>query len=407
MKRPLLIRLSIGFVSLVALGGLALVSVANAKPGAAAPSAAKSSAPPPIRHVWIIELENETFGYTFGSPTPAPYLAKTLASKGALLSQYYGIGHDSLDNYIAQVSGQAPNFQTGQDCEIFTEFYQFEGENFDKFTKDGQLSGDGCVYPDYVPTIGNQLTANGDTWKAYMEDMGIRPHRDGTVATSEGPACGHPPLNQVDLTDTTGPADDSYAARHNPWVYFHSIIDNQAYCDAHVVSLSPLAQDLQSLAATPNYSWISPNTCNDAHDVPKCQDGSAGGPKRSDAFLKHWVPLIMASPAYQANGLIVITFDESGKDSQAQACCGEVVSSGLTDPSHPNTNEPGLYGPGGGRTGAVLLSPYITPGTVTDRPYNHYSFLRSTEQLFHLRYLGDAHQKGVVAFGPDVYTNWP
>ena len=233
---------------------------------------------PPIRHVWIIDLENESFGYTFGKAghKQAPYLTRTLPSRGALLSNYYGIGHDSLDNYIAQISGQAPDYQTGQDCEYFEQFIQFGGENFDKWTKYGQLSGDGCVYPRYVRTVANQLTARHLTWRAYEQNMGIDPHRDGTTRTAHGPACGHPPLNKIDLTDTTGPANDSYATRHDPFVYFHSIIGNQAYCDAHVVDLRPLAGSLKHLSATPNYSFITPDTCADAHDTPRCQNGAEG-----------------------------------------------------------------------------------------------------------------------------------
>ena len=64
--------------------------------------------------------------------------------------------------------------------------------------------------------------------------------------------------------------------------------------------------------------------------------------------------------------MIVIVFDESGSDDNAGACCGEVDGLGFDDPSHPNMNEPGLYGPGGGRVGAVLLSKYIRPGTVSN-----------------------------------------
>ena len=48
--------------------------------------------------------------------------------KGAYLKNYFGIGHDSLDNYIAEIAGQAPNYQTNQDCEIFSKFLQFSGE---------------------------------------------------------------------------------------------------------------------------------------------------------------------------------------------------------------------------------------------------------------------------------------
>jgi phosphatidylinositol-3-phosphatase len=142
----------------------------------------------------------------------------------------------------------------------------------------------------------------------------------------------------------------------------------------------------------------------DGHDWPKCQNGEPGRLPRVDQFLKQWIPQITDSPAYQANGLIIITFDESGSDENASACCGEVDGLGFDDPSHPNLNEPGLYGPGGGRVGAVLLSKYIRPGTVSNHPYNHYSMLRSVEDLFGLSHIGDAKMPQVHAFGADVYT---
>ena len=325
-------------------------------------------------------------------------------AKGALLKGYYGIGHDSLDNYIAEISGQAPNYQTNQDCEYFSKFLQFGGENFDKWTKDGQLSGDGCVYPEYVRNIASQLTAHGRSWKSYNQQMGNDPARDGTTATAHGPACGHPKLGTVDQTDVTGPAHDSYATRHNPFVYFENIIGSPAYCDSHVVTLQPLSHDLAHASTTPAYSWITPDTCADGHDTPTCQDGAKGGLGQVDRFLATWVPRIMGSPAYRQGGLVFITFDESGDDTDATACCGEKDSLGFTDPSHPNVNEPGLYGPGGGRVGAVALSPFIKPGTRTGVDYNHYSLLKTVEKIFGLPLLGDARQPQVRAFGPDVFT---
>ncbi len=362
---------------------------------------------PPIKHVWVINLENESSSYTFGAAGHrfAPYLTKTLVSQGAFLRDYYGTGHDSLDNYVAEISGQAGNYMMNEDCGIYAPFIQFGGENFDKWTKDGQLSGEGCVFPKYVPTIASQLDAKGLSWRQYAQDMGNDPHRDGTVKTSQGPACGHPPLGGVDLTDTTGPANDSYATRHNPFMYFRAITDDTQLCDSHVLSLRPFEASLHSVATTANYSMVTPNTCFDGHDWPKCQNGEPGRLPRVDQFLKKWIPVITDSPAYQANGLIIITFDESGSDEDASACCGEVDGLGFDDPSHPNLNEPGLYGPGGGRVGAVLLSKYIRPGTVTSRPYNHYSMLRSVEDLFGLSHIGDAQMPQVRSFGADVYTN--
>jgi hypothetical protein len=65
---------------------------------------------------------------------------------------------------------------------------------------------------------------------------------------------------------------------------------------------------------------------------------------------------------------------------------------------------PGIFGPGGGRTGAVVISPWTKPGTTNDQAYNHYSLLRSVEDLFGLAHLGYAGAPGLRAFGPDVFT---
>src|SRR6059058_5202578 len=86
---------------------------------AGAPSA---PAAPPIKHVFTIVLENKGFDETFGPSSPAKYLSKTLPSQGELLTQYYGIGHASLDNYIAMVSGQSPTPDNQADCPFYHDF---------------------------------------------------------------------------------------------------------------------------------------------------------------------------------------------------------------------------------------------------------------------------------------------
>jgi phosphatidylinositol-3-phosphatase len=98
--------------------------------------------------------------------------------------------------------------------------------------------------------------------------------------------------------------------------------------------------------------------------------------------------------------MIVITFDEAST-SDSSACCGE--KSGKSA-SHPNVTEPGQNGPGGGRVGAIVLSPFVQPGTVSQVDYNHYSLLRSIEDIFGLSHLGDAAMPQVRSFGADVYT---
>lgn len=349
-----------------------------------AATTARASAPPPIKHVFIIVLENKLYEKTFGPNSEAPYLADTMVKAGALLTQYYGIGHYSLDNYIAIISGQAPNPATQADCGKFVEFAETG------MADNGQVIGKGCVYPAHVQTVANQLEARGLTWRGYMEDMGNDP-------TRESATCGHARIGEGDMTEGAQKASpghplDQYAAKHDPFVYFHSIIDSPT-CDHNVVPLTRLKADLASASSTPNYVFIAPNLCRDGHDS-KCVSGEKGGLTAANGFLREWVPVIRNSPAFR-DGLLIVTFDEA-QGSDATACCDEQPG--------PNTKAPGIQGPGGGRIGAVLISPFIEPGTVSNSPYNHYSMLRSVEDIFGLDHLGYAGQDGLKPFGADVYT---
>ena len=98
--------------ALILLAGLLLWTVLPAQ---------AADAPAKPGHVFIIVLENEGYHITFGENSPAKYL-KSLVKQGAVLPNYYGIGHFSLDNYLAMISGQAPNPVTQADCDDFTDF---------------------------------------------------------------------------------------------------------------------------------------------------------------------------------------------------------------------------------------------------------------------------------------------
>jgi hypothetical protein len=363
--------------------------VAGVVVGLSASSAlAASSAPPSVPlagkfqvgHVFVIVLENESAAVTFGPTSPAPYLSKTLTAKGAFLPNYYGVGHASLDNYIAMISGQAPNPSTQADCGVFANFTA--GGSLGSF---GQQPGSGCVYPSNVMTLAQQFLDNDLTWRDYNEDMGADP-------TRETATCGHPMVGQPDHTEVATPTD-MYASRHDPFVYFHSIIDNAKLCDSHVVNLEALPKDLAHVSSTANYTFITPNLCDDGHDA-NCANGETGGLPRADAFLKTWVPKITASQAFKEDGLLLVTFDEAAS-SDASSCCGEIPG--------PAAPEPGDTGPGGGRTGAVILSPCTAPGTVTNTAYNHYTMLGSIENIFGLSHLGYAGLPHSTYFGKDIY----
>jgi phosphatidylinositol-3-phosphatase len=373
-----------------------------------------------VKHVFVIVLENKNFDDTFGTSTQDPYLQKTLVPMGALLRQYYGTGHVSLDNYLSMISGQAPTQDTDNDCmpEISSAVPNFNDVNQIGTTPDGQvIAKGGCIYAQQIKTLPDQLVERGLTWKGYMEDMGNDP-------TRESATCGHPKIGMG--TDSTHafeapsaavPLGDGYATRHDPFMYFHSIIDSPT-CATHVVNLNQLTADLERLTTTPNYVFITPNLCNDGHDGSgtgakgkTCVNGEPGGLASADAFLKKWVPKILASPAYQKDGLIIITFDESNYEVNTttdphtgqkivditfpgQTCCGQQPGPNLTGvrPSrHTFVDTPQLKqsfvidGFGGDRIGAVLLSPFVKPGAVSDTPYNHYSLLRSLEDVFQLK----------------------
>ena len=345
-----------------------------------------NAAPPRIGHVVVIVLENQSFSVTFGKDTPAPYLGKVLTAQGALLRRYYATGHASLDNYITMISGQWPNEDTQRDCGVFKEFVPSSPQS----GAQGQISGRGCIYPSFVKSLPDQLEAKGYTWRAYMEDMGKDPSRERAT-------CGHSPIGAHEtLNEAT--IHDQYAVKHDPFMYFHSIIDDRARCDTHVVPLDRLATDLATTGTTSNFTYIVPNLCNDGHDHP-CVDGTRGGLPVIDSFLQKWVPQILNSPAFQKDGLLVVTFDEADSadsEEDSLACCGEEPMPGAAFP-------PGGNGPGGGRIGAVLLSRFIVGGTVSDQPYNHYSLLRTIEDIFGLDHLAGAGAAGVQTFGADIF----
>ena len=370
-------------VSLIAAIVVALAAVVSMQPALAGPAAARPEAArpasgaaylPAAKHVFVINLENKGFDETWGPASQAPYLSTTLRAQGNLLSQYYGTAHNSLPNYIAQISGQGPNPQTQGDCQAFSDF---AGSGT---ASPGQAVGDGCVYPASVPTLPGQLEKSGLTWRGYMEDMGS--------------PCRHPALNTQDDTQKAR-VGDQYATRHNPFMYFHSIIDSPT-CAANDVDLSQLRTDLATVGTTRNLTYITPNLCHDGHDSP-CVDGSPGGLPAADAWLRTYAPLITSSPAFTRDGVLIITFDESdGPQTDATACCGEGPG--------PNSPLPGISGLGGGRVGALVISPFVRPNTFSSTPYNHYSLLASVEDLFGLAHLGYASQAGLNRFGLDVYN---
>lgn len=432
------------------------LAVTGTGAASANPSRDATYHPPKVGHVWTIMLENKSYEATFTGLNQNDYLWKVLPSYGELLTQYYGTGHFSLDNYISAVAGQGPAPANQADCPQYTNV----APGFP--APDGQTyAATGCVYPRSVPTLFNQLDQRRVPWKIYAQDMGNDPTREDAYH------CGIPgDPSGAGVKDPGGAtARDQYVPKHNPAPWFHALTDNPRDC-ARVVPLAGLppkvghaaipglVDDLKSVRTTPAFSWITPNNCSDAHDATCVGDNLSGeqgnhqgGLYAADKFLQRYIPKIMASPAFQKDGEIQVLFDEAfppyrmygnsiadlayagdagfgvdtadGKSVQAKANTAQSVVACCNELPGPNTTQPGFQAfnqdttPGGGVVGAVFISRFIKPGSVSEQPYNHYSWLRSMEDLFGIKkggadgagHLGFAGADGLRPFGPDVYNN--
>jgi hypothetical protein len=334
--------------------------------------------------VFLIVLSEQGYDQAFGTGSTGPYLSKTLPSRGELLANYYGVTQGELANQIALLSGQGPTPQTVLDCPTYSDV----------------AAGAGCVYPATAKTLGDQLAAIGKTWRAYVEG-------------SEAP-CSHPQPG----------AAAPYLTSRDPFAYFHSVIDGTG-CATEDVGLGQLATDLKSADATPAFAYIVPNRCHDGEEQP-CPPGQAAGLAAADAWLRTIVPELQRSPAYRDGGLIAITFAEApqtGPNADSSSCCNAPTYPNLRAPTptpSPTagatptptatttptaTPTPDTGSPGGGRVGLLLLSPFVRAGTVNQvDSYNHFSLLRSIEDLFGLDHLGYAADPTVPAFDKAVYN---
>ena len=257
---------------------------------------------PKFKHVFVIVLENKEYQEVI-SEDETPYF-NSLSQQYGLATNYYGIRHPSLPNYLALTGGSTFNIK--RDCT-------------------------GCFIDQ--PNIVDQLEAAGKSWKAYMESM--------PSACFIGDA---PPL---------------YKQKHNPFIYYNDIRTNPDRCQK-VVPFTEFAKDLAN-NALPNYVWITPNMCDDGHDCPTSS---------SDRWLTTWVPQILASPTWQDDGVLFITYDEGdSRQISAGSCCQEG---------------------NGGHIATLVISPLGKPGYRSPIAYDHYSLLRTIENAWQLPEVGSA-----------------
>lgn len=255
---------------------------------------------PQVNHVFIVLEENTNYADAIGNPA-MPYL-NSLANRYGVATNYFGNTHPSIGNYFMLTAGQ-----------IVT--------NNDSYSNTVN-----------VDNIVRQLLAHGKTWKAYEEDL---------------PSAGY-----------IAPNTAGYARKHCPLSFFSDVVNSPT----EIKNLVPFTQFAQDLANNqlPNYSFISPNLCNDAHDCPL---------STADTWLRNNIDPLVTSPLFQNDGILVIVFDEAGSD---------------------NTN-------GGGKIAWVVVSPKAKTGFKSTTVYQHQSTLRMMAEA-----LGLTSFPGAAANAPDM-----
>ena len=236
-------------------------------------------------HVFIVVEENHNYADVVASPS-MPYL-NGLANQYGLATNYFANGHPSIPDYFMLTTGKTLTL-------------------IDALTPDS--------FPVSDDNVIRELVAAGKTWKSYAEDL---------------PAVGY-----------TGGDSGNYAVRHNPLAYMTDVQNDSAQ-RKNLVLFTQFSADL-STANLPDYSFIVPNLCNDAHDCPLVS---------ADNWLKTNIDPIIQSPVFQKDGLLIIVFDEA-----------DTVD----------------FTAGGGHVAAVIVSPLGKRGYKSIAFYQHQSVLRLT-----------------------------
>jgi hypothetical protein len=339
---------------------------------------------PAIRHVFVVMLSDQPYATVFGPASPAHYLTSTLEKKGELLERYYAVAHEGLADGIVLLSGQGPTEATAANCPTYTAIAPASAG------AEGQIIGKGCVYPASTQTLMGQLTVKHLTWKAYIEGID---EGSGTPG-----ACAHPASGAPDPSAAQA-AGQNYQTWRNPIVYFESIVSSPV-CASDDVGMDALKEDLASERRTASFSYIAPGPCDDGNPTP-CAPGKQAGMVAANGFLQRVVPEILSSKAYKQDGLLAITVDQApstGEYADSSSCCGQPRFPNLPAPTGPAALSPA----GGGQVGLLLLSPLVKGGGLVQNTYNHFSLLRSIENVFHLTNLGYAASAGVPSFNSQL-----
>ncbi|MDX6513096.1 MAG: phosphatidylinositol-3-phosphatase [Gaiellaceae bacterium] len=172
-------------------------------------SASAAAAPRPVpnfRHVIVFVFENKESPDVIGSGAAPTFDA--LGKRYASITNYDGVAHPSLPNYLALVSGSTHGITS--DCTS-------------------------CTVS--APSLADTLAAKRKTWKTYAEGL-PSPGWDGATA-------------------------GRYAKKHNPFLYFTRIKRSERL--KRIVPLERFSSDVAQ-GRLPDFSLVVPDLCHDMHD---------------------------------------------------------------------------------------------------------------------------------------------
>lgn len=175
--------------------------------------------------------------------------------------------------------------------------------------------------------LGDLLDRQGVSWKMYAERFPGNCYLGETFGTI---------------------AEGQYVRRHVPFLAFVNVQQDFARCAAHVVDANNFDTDL-SAGTLPALSFYIPDNQHNGHDST---------PLLADAWLQSRFAPLVDDPRFMDGTLFFVTYDES-------------ASADL-------------------RVTTVLVGSMVRAGASSLEPYDHYSLLRTIENLLGLGTLGRA-----------------
>ena len=278
-------------------------------------AAQTSPADPPqgIGTVFVIAMENHNFTQPPTQTNPQPILGNPAA---LFMNSLITPGNPNA----AQVSYARSYFNSGRGVHPSEPNYVWAeaGSDFGVHTDADPNPANHNVFD--VPHLTRQLNTAGVPWNNYQEDVQF-------AASAIHSAAG---TSTTFINPYYGTGQFNYAVKHNPMAFFS---------DTQLQNVYPLAQFFDDLNnnAVGRYNWITPNQFNDAHSALSGgftyqgihYTGDQAGIAQGDNFLSIVVPQIMASAAYQNNGVIIIWWDETEGGDDASRTIPEFVISPL------------------------------------------------------------------------------